>query len=717
MRAIQAVLDAQRGHLFLWVPVCLAIGIGGYFSLPLEPSLWGLAGCAAGLSLGGWLTWASPGAVRPYLLVFVLIAAGGGLAGLRANLVAEPVLSFRYYGPIEGRVVKIDRSGSDAVRLTLDQVVLRNLPPQETPAFVRVSMHGQQGFITPFPGMTVILTGHLAPPSGPVEPGGYDFQRQAWFQRLGGVGYTRTPVLTLRPAPTGWGPLPITRARARLAAHIRAQVPGETGAFTAAILTGDRSGISLETLENLRASNLAHLLAISGMHMGMLTGFVFLMLRYGLALIPAVALRYPCKKIAAVAALMAGLGYLALSGGNVATERAYVMVAVMFVAVLMDRRAVTLRSLAIAAVLILVLRPEVLMQPGFQMSFAATTALVAVFSGLRGARWQKLPPMLRPVAATVLSSAVAGAATAPIAAAHFNRFADYGLLANLAAVPLMGVMVMPGAVMFAVLSPFGMGKLGLYLMAPAIDWILMVAATVAGQESAVSFVPSPPAYVLPTFALCGLAAILWRGRVAPRGIFAAAALAALAFWTRADRPAVLISETGGLVGVMTAEGRSLSKPRGEGFAATSWLENDGDAALQPEAAFRAGFQGEKGALWFELADLRFLHITGRGAADRAMANCANGIVIVVSGPVAPPSAGCRIFDPTLLSETGAMAVYASAKGAEFVSAAEKSGRRLWNNADMRRRNAAQRQDMLNWLDDPERTDSAQYVRINPTKRP
>lgn len=163
-----------------------------------------------------------------------------------------------------------------------------------------------------------------------------------------------------------------------MAGYLQQRIPGETGGFAAAITAGDRSGVGEQTLTALRQSNLAHLLAISGLHMGLLTGFVFAAVRVLFCLVPPVALRWPVKKLAALAALAAGAGYLMLSGGNVATERAFVMVAVMLGAVLLNRRAITLRAVAVAALIVLLRRPESLLSPGFQMSFAATAALVAV---------------------------------------------------------------------------------------------------------------------------------------------------------------------------------------------------------------------------------------------------------------------------------------------------------------------------------------------------
>ncbi|MDJ0627211.1 MAG: ComEC/Rec2 family competence protein [Rhodobacter sp.] len=675
IRRVLDAIEAQRGHLFPWVPVMLGAGIGAYFALRVEPGPTAYLVLVAGVLMSGAGACAAGGRAAPVLTAVSILLTGFCLAGLRAHLVAAPLLDFRYYGPIEGRVVAIDRSVSDKVRLTLDRVVLEDMPPSRTPERVRVSLHGEQGVIVPEPGLTVILTGHLSPPQGPVEPGGFDFRRMAWFDRLGAVGYTRSPVLALAPANEGAAGLRIHRLRLRISTAVQAELPGESGAFAAAILTGDRSGMGRETLTALRASNLAHLLAISGLHMGLLTGFVFAAFRLILVATPWIGLRVPAKKLAAVMALAAGAFYYALSGGNVATERAYIMVAVMFVAVLFDRRALTLRAVAIAAVIVLALRPETVTEPGFQMSFAATTALVAVFGWLRDWDGPAVPNLLRPVLAVVISSAVAGAATAPVAAAHFNRIADYGLIANLLSVPLMGMLVMPAAVLAAMLVPLGLAGWGLQVMDPPIRWILGVAHRVAALEGAVTPVPAPPSIVLPLLALGLLWVILWRGRLRFAGL--APAAVALAIWMQASRPPVLVADTGGLIGVMTAEGRVLSKPRGDGFAALNWLENDGDGAEQADAAARTGFVPEGRDRRVVLEGAAIVHLRGRGAAARAGAACGSARLVVV-GTRVDTTGPCLLYDPEKLRKTGSLAIYPEAGGLRLVTVADVSGERLWS---------------------------------------
>ena len=660
-----AIWLAQRGHLFPWAPVMLACGIGVYFALRIEPDavIYGAAG--AGIVLLILLGWRLGGIVSPVTWGMALILAGFCLAGLRAHQVAHPVLDWRYYGAIEGRVVGIDRSGSDALRLTLDRVVLERTAPRRMPKRVRVSLHGDQAGFTPVPGATVILTGHLSPPGGPVEPGGFDFQRHAWFLGLGGVGYTRTPVLILEPPESGqW----VFRARMAMSERVQDSLPGKAGPFAAAIMTGDRSGLDQQVVENLRITNLAHLLAISGLHMGLVAGFVFAAVRLGLAAWPTVGLRVPSKKLAACVALVAAAGYLALSGGNVATERAFVMVAVALLAVLADRRALSLRGVAVAAMIVLILRPEALLGPGFQMSFAATTALVAVFNWSRGTPFGpgRGPAWLRPIMAVVISSGVAGLATAPIAAAHFNQFAHYGLLANLLTVPLMGVLVMPAAVLAACLLPLGLDWIALWVMGLGIDWILGVAGWVSALEGARGTVISPGPLILPMMMFGALFAVLWQGRLRLLGV--APVLVALLLWTRAERPDVLIADTGALVGVMTEAGRALSAPRGGGFVAENWLENDGDATGQDKAFLRWE------AVQLEGWPLRA--VKGKRVVA-AVTECASGEWLILSA--APEvTLPCTVIHPGTLKQTGALALYRTETGLRAVSARQITGNRLWN---------------------------------------
>jgi len=674
---LDRALSEARAALFPLAPVVMGLGVGAYFALPSEPPVWILALLAGAVALAVVASLRASVTGRVVALSLALACGGALMAGLRTLSVAAPVLDWQRYGPVEGRLVAVDRSGSDRIRLTLDQVVLPGVSPERVPGRVRISVHGDLD-IDPIPGMRVMMTAHLGPPPGPIEPGGFDFRRLAWFEGLGALGHTRSPVLALEDPEPGLA-LTLTRLRLSIAQGIRDRLPGEAGGFVAAILTGDRSGISQETTEILRDSNLYHMVSISGMHMGMLTAVVYGGLRALLALIPLLALNLPIRKVAAGVALLAALAYLALSGGDVATQRAFIMAAAMLGAVLVDRRVFSLRTVALAALILLVWRPESLLSAGFQMSFAATIALVAAFQWLTERRrgrpvprrkgWRRLQ---EPVGATLLSSLVAGMATAPFAAALFNRFAGYGLLANGLTVPVMGLVIMPAGVLAAVLWLVGLEEPALWVAGLGTQWILAVAGWVAGLDGAVRMVRAPPGWVIPLLSLAALWLILWPGRVRLAGL--AGIALALAGWAAAPRPALLIDREGALVGLMTPDGRALSRARGAGFVAEGWLGADGDAASQPEAAARAGFVPVAGGVRFALGGQDWLHLTGTRGAEALAGQCRDGVIIVTDRAVDPAPPGCRILDPPALAATGALAL--DAAGA-LLTVAGHAGVRPW----------------------------------------
>jgi competence protein ComEC len=279
-----------------------------------------------------------------------------------------------------------------------------------------------------------------------------------------------------------------------------------------------------------------------------------------------------------------------------------------------------------------------------------------------------------PVFTLVLSSVIGGFSTAPYAAAHFNRFTDYGLLANLLTVPVMGAVIMPAGALAALLAPVGLEGLPLWVMEQGARWILFVAHWIAGLEGAVTAIPAPGPWVLPLFTLGSLWLILWRGRVQLVGVLPV--LAAFVLWLMADRPALLISGDGKLLGLAGPEGRALSAAKGGGFAAENWLQNDGDLAEQETAAARPGFEGPKGARGFVLGGLRGVQLTGKGAEARLAEACARGLLVVLAAPAEATPEGCRLIDAKVLAATGPLAVWLTGDGIEIQRT--KVAQRLWS---------------------------------------
>ena len=335
----------------------------------------------------------------------------------------------------------------------------------------------------PAVGSFVELKAHLSPPLPPLRPGGYDFARDMYFQRIGASGYALGKIKIVAPPvePGLWLRYAsfIDGMREAIDKRIRAVIPGDRGSIASALITGKRDAISTPVNDAMYISSLAHVLSISGYHMAVVAGIVFFFIRAGLALIPSLASRHPIKKWAAVGALIAAAFYLLLSGAEVATQRSFIMIAIVLIGVMLDRPTLTFRTLTVAAFGVLLLAPESVVHPSFQMSFAATLALIAAYQyglpwradadtslGARVALWGG-----REIAGLILASLVAGLATTPYAAYHFHRLAPYGVIANLLAMPVVSAVVMPMGILGVLAMPFGFDAVFWQLMGYGIDWM------------------------------------------------------------------------------------------------------------------------------------------------------------------------------------------------------------------------------------------------------
>ncbi len=625
----------------------MAFGIGAYFELPNEPNfsqyIWisTFALCVIGVFIFSSI------AFRVVFGAILIVCLGFFAAAFRANQVSAPVLKYRYYGPIEGRIIAIDKSSSDALRITLDEVKMGKISSGRTPHRVRLSLlftSADQNFN---PGSIIQATGFMMPPQSPVEPDGFDFRRHAWFLKLGAVGYTRKPIILLQPAGKTMD-LALFKYRMKFSKRLQKNLPERTSGFAAAIMTGDRSGIKQEHVIALRRSNLAHLLAISGLHMGLLVGVIFAALRWVLISLPIFILRSKAKKIAALGALIFAFIYLGLSGFNIANQRAFLMVSLMLCAILFDRRALSLRAVALAAWLILIYRPESLLSAGFQMSFAATFALVVSFRWINNRRQGHPKKWFSPILTVILTSLIAGLATAPIAAAHFNQIVHYGLIANILSVPVMGALVAPGAILSVSLMPFGAEIIGLLIVDFGLAWILKVATFFANQKNAVSGIVMPKTWILALGMVAILQFSLWQSRLRMLGVIGI--FAAGMSWYQTQRPDILIADRGALVGVMTSEGRAISKPKGAGFVARIWLENDGEKTNQSGAHVR----------WKNQRPPFIFHHWSKRLAPKIVHCKSNEIHI----SIVPQNiiGNCVIYNQEDLEETGSLAIWRDASG-------------------------------------------------------
>jgi competence protein ComEC len=580
-----------------WLPVAFGLGIVFYFSAPREPLWPATVALACVLAVAAFLA-RRRFPVFAATVTVAAIAAGFATATVKTALIAHPVLDFPVFGAaVTGFVeVREERARSDRIVVRVASITGERL--RVKPERVRVAVRKGHA---PAVGDFVSFKARLSPPLQPLRPGGYDFARDMYFQRLGASGYVLGAITTL-PAPSARGfwlryRSAIEALRETIDDRIRAVLPGDTGSIASALITGKRDAITPAVNDAMYVSSLAHVLSISGYHMAVVAGIVFFMIRAGFALSAAAATRYPIKKWAAAAALVAATFYLLLSGAEVATQRSYIMVAIVLAGVMADRPALTFRTLAVAAFAVLLLTPEAVVHPSFQMSFAATLALIAAYRnglpwgadadtsvGARVALWGG-----REIAGLVLASLVAGLATTPYAAFHFHRLAPYGVLANLAAMPVVSVWVMPMGILGTVAMPFGFDGLFWPLMGAGIDWMTSVALWVASLPGAVGHVHafSTGPLLLATAGLLLIALL----RTPLRWSGAALALAACVWVAMTPKPDLLVSADGQSAAIRQADGRLAVLQAGrDSFALRDWLAADGDARDRKDASLKTGIR-------------------------------------------------------------------------------------------------------------------------------
>jgi len=544
-------MAAQTDRWRLWAPVAFGGGCGLYFVLKVEPPLWPLL-LAALVSAAVWAVARRLGhgrAVTVPLMLLTCLCAGLAVTKLRSDNVAAPIAPTTGDPVVvEGWVVDVDSPGARGPRVIMAPVRVQGLAPEDTPERLRVTVRGE----APRPGEAVSVFAILNPPPGPAAPGAYDFGRTAWFQSMGGVGFelgqTRwidlpTPPRQLRLT------MAVNQVRYGLAEKLVQRLGPRVGGVAAAMTTGHESWIAQETFDTMRDSGLIHILSISGLHMAIVGGFVFFAVRFGIAAWPWLVLRVPGKKVAAWAGWIAIATYLVISGAPPPAERAAITASVAFLAIILDRPAISMNALAVAAFAVLLLQPEAIVMPGFQMSFAATAALVALAeSWPRRPREIKVPlPILVAqravtwVGLAILASFVAGMATGPFAMQHFNRTAVYGLLANMISSPIADFAMMPMLALGAALEPLGLGGPFLMVAGWGIEAILGIGAWISTLPGAVIHTASAPVIALPVAFIGILVLCLWRGRLRWLGLPLAAAVL---LWPRSPAPDLWFADAG-----------------------------------------------------------------------------------------------------------------------------------------------------------------------------
>lgn len=711
--ALHACLLAELRRLVLWLPVGMALGSAGYFALPYEPDFIGgallpllLSLCAAGAAWRWWgYVWGR--------------ISGGGLCAVAAGFVlawcathrqpAMPELPRRttdITGVVQAVATSTNRGNGQAVTtLALAQARFETpldsgmLPLQRT---LRLKLPTAQQAEPLAPGIGVWVQALLMPPPFPAYPGGRDLQRDAWFAGTAGYGRVLAPVEVLSAVttphltPAGW----LEGLRERLATRITTALPDTNGAIAATILVGQVGRVPQTVRQQFAAAGLAHLLAVAGLHLGLVMGAFMALTRFGLAGWEWAALRWPCKTVAACAALIGGVGYALLTGLHLPVVRSLVMASVVVLGLATGRRPFSLRGLALAAMLLLGLHPEYVLSIAFQMSFVAVMALAAGYEvlGSRLAAFRAQAggyPLVRVwrwsighILALGLTSLLAGLATLPLVMAHFGEVQPFFIIANLVAVPLMALWIMPWGLCALALMPVHLESVALHPMAWGIKLVVVLARSVAHWPAARLLVPYMPAWGLACVLLGVCWLCLWRQPWRVAGMLPLALGVATPFVTPA--PHIVVSADGGLVGVV--QGNALfigGRSRDGAWAQSAWqqayalrtaraLPQNGET---PDGQVVCGEDGEPGLCFAHIngkAILLRLHDTSDGMAPLPETTCAGIDMLISTAPLRQscPNVPIRL-DRFTAWRNGAEAVFVGRRGIRVVTGREKQGARPW----------------------------------------
>jgi competence protein ComEC len=580
--AVERWLERQRDNLVLWLPVALGAGAAGWFVLP-GPLAWLTliqlsAGCGLLLLvLRPGRRWTRVGAIAA-----LLVAVGAGLAWTRAEMVRAPRLDRTIVARFEGHVIGIEpQPAHERTRLTLRPRAAPGLPPR-----IRVNVAPRDMPDALTAGALVRVRARLLPPAPPAVPGAYDFARAAWFQGLGATGRALGPVEVIE---AGRGGGRIAAIRRAMSARAQAALPGSAGGIAAALATGDTGGIMPEDVEAMRRSGLAHLLSISGLHVTAVVAAAVLATVRLLALSPALALRWPLPLIGGAAGAGAAIGYTVLSGGEVPTVRSCIAALLVLAGLALGREAITLRLVATGAFVVLLLWPEAIVSPSFQLSFAAVTTIVAlhrlpIVASLVGPRDENWAAGgARKLGGLLLTGLGIELALAPIALFHFHKAGLYGAVANIVAIPLTTFVVMPAEALAFALDFVGLGRPAWWIAGVGLDLLLWVAHRVAGAPGAVAALPAMPAGAFALMIAGGLWLCLWQGRSALAGLVPFAMGAA---WAAATPPPdLVITGDGRHLGLVDRSGRlRLLRDRAGSYV----IESLGQAAGQEQPFLLTG---------------------------------------------------------------------------------------------------------------------------------
>jgi competence protein ComEC len=683
--------ELEKQRLAIWSPLFLVTGIWGYFSLAQEPPI---TLAAAALLFAALIIWRWRG--NKALIILAIGVAGFGLAKVRAEWIGTALLNaYVAEVTVTGWVSDIDHRGKLNRILIVDIETAQGLPPDEVPRSVRLRATVKPGRDLRI-GDHVALTASLSPLPRPLAPGAFDYGRQLYFQGVGAVGRAKGSI-AVEEGTVVWS-YKLRRIfhdlRSAIGERVHAVIKGPLGSFAEALITGERASIPKSLNSSLQASGLFHILSISGLHMSLVAGGAFWVIRAALALVPKLALLYPIKKWAAAGAMFVGLLYMLLADSGAATERSFIMIAVVFFAVLVDRPAISLHNLAVAAIIILLTEPEQALSASFQMSFMAVMGLAAFFPafeaftsrfgpqarhGLAG-QWMRRLVLL--VLASIATSLIAGTLSSIPAAHHFGRIAPFAVISNALVLPIVGLVVMPMAMLGVFLMPLGLEALPLKIMELGLQGVVWISDWVASWPAAQSLWPLLPVQAA---VLLSLAAVLVCLSASRLRWLAVPCVALAALFVTPQKPLLLFDERGANVALLTEAGYVPAAAKGASYSAGRWLQQAGDDASVAETAKRAGWSCNAGTCNAKEQGVTISYL--QRSVEHNM-TCPVADILLAEFPLRRRCKGKRVtIDRFDVWRNGAHAVYTVGNSLKVTTAREMQGARPWVYAP-RARNAS-----------------------------
>ena len=588
IESIERWWNSENTRHFLWLPVAFGTGIGVYYGLPVEPPSFLLPLLAVLSIMAAVCFWRR---AKWLMLALVLVSAGAAWVNVltlqKSGVILHEPLTPR---PVFGIVDNIERT-EHGLRFTLSHLTVSDWPQEQTPAKARLSIRLKKDDPTPLPkiGDAIHLMAGLMPPMGPALPHGFDFARFFYDRDIGSIGYGMPPWQIITSDDAMGAANRFSNWRLNITEDIIKTLGTGAGGVAAGLITGDARAITKDDFEALRASNLYHIIAISGEHMVVIAGVIFIGLRlFFLGVLPKrLSLRPQIKSIAACMTLLLITAYLFVTGTPISAVRAYVMIVLVLLAVLFRRHVDPMRSLAITAFLMLVVTPSDLLDPGFELSFAATLAILSLVEStmLRERARMELHRFTRAVYALfamVMVSVVAEIATTPIVISQFNNVSLYGVFANMLATPIMSLYLMPTVALFFILLPFGLHHVALMLMKYGIDALLALSRWVAGFPHAQQFAPAIPGYGIAIFTFGLLWVCLWQSRTRRYGAVAMVLGVATIFFNHP--PDLLVGGGGRQIAIRTADGFRLAHGRATSMIPELWANGLGYRQLEEAEA-------------------------------------------------------------------------------------------------------------------------------------